>query len=93
MPLTLDLLAKGNPVSVEEISAASGKSPEEVRLAIDQVAGVDLDEQGRIVSAGLSLLPTPQAVTIALSPEDAFALSRNWALGGPRVSKGMACGC
>ncbi len=37
---------------------------------------------------------TPQAVTIALSLEDAFALGRDWASGGPtKVSEGIACGC
>ena len=36
---------------------------------------------------------TPQAVTIALSLEDAFALGREWASGGPEFPEGMACGC
>jgi len=36
---------------------------------------------------------TPQAVTIALSLQDAFALGRDWASSGPELSEGMACGC
>ncbi len=36
---------------------------------------------------------TPQAVTIVLSLEDAFALGREWASGGPELPEGMACGC
>jgi hypothetical protein len=37
---------------------------------------------------------TPQAVTTALSLEDAFVLGRDWASGGPtKVPDGMACNC
>ncbi len=35
----------------------------------------------------------PEAITLALSLEEAFALGREWASGGPELSEGMACGC
>ncbi len=36
---------------------------------------------------------TPEAITLALSLEDAFALGREWASGEPELPEGMACGC
>ncbi len=49
VPPALDLLARGKPVSVEEIAAVAGKSPEEVRVALGPG---EWDEQGRVVGAG-----------------------------------------
>ncbi len=58
-PSTVRLLASGQPVTVEEIAAAARRAPEDVRAALGRVAGVDWDEQGRVVGVGLSLVPTP----------------------------------
>src|ERR671920_1030298 len=59
IPPTLDLLARGKPVSPEEITAASAKSPEEVRAALDRFPSAEWDEQGRVVGLGLTLQLTP----------------------------------
>jgi alkylmercury lyase len=64
VPPTLDLLAKGKPASPEEIAAASGKPPEEVRAALDQFPSAEWDEQGRIVGLGLTLRPTPHRLEL-----------------------------
>jgi alkylmercury lyase len=39
------------------------------------------------------MINTPLATTVVLSLEEAFALGRDWATGGPELSEGMACGC
>ena len=59
IPPTLVLLARGKPASPEDIAAASGKSPEEVRAALDQFPNAEWDDQGRVVGLGLTLRPTP----------------------------------
>jgi alkylmercury lyase len=56
---TLDLLAGGKPASPEEIAAFAGKSPEEVRAALDRFPSAEWDEQGRVVGLGLTLRLTP----------------------------------
>jgi len=63
-PSTVGLLARGRPVSVEEIAAVANKAPADVRAALGRVAGVDWDEQGRVIGAGLSLIPTPHRFTV-----------------------------
>ena len=64
VPPTLDLLARGKPASPEEIAAASGKSPQEVRSALDLFPSAEWDEQGRVVGLGLTLQLTPHRLEL-----------------------------
>jgi alkylmercury lyase len=64
VPPTLDLLARGKPASVEEIAAAVGKSPEEVRATLDRFSSAEWDEQGRVVGLGLTLQLTPHRLEL-----------------------------
>jgi alkylmercury lyase len=64
VPPTLNLLARGKPASPEEIAAASGRSPAEVRAALDQFPSTEWDEQGRVVGLGLTLQLTPHRLEL-----------------------------
>jgi alkylmercury lyase len=64
VPPTLDLLARGKPASPEEIAVAAGKSPEEVRGALDRFPSAEWDEQGRVVGLGLTLRLTPHRLEL-----------------------------
>jgi alkylmercury lyase len=64
IPPTLDLLARGNPASSEEIAAASRKPPEKVRAALDRFPSTEWDEQGRVVGLGLTLQLTPHRLEL-----------------------------
>lgn len=64
IPSIVGLLAMGRPVAVDENAAAAKKAPEDVRAALGRVTGFDWDEQGRVVGAGLSLVPTPHRFTV-----------------------------
>ncbi len=55
----LRLLAKGQPVSPEEIAAVTGQSPAETAAYLAQLPNVELDEAGNLVGMGLTLKPTP----------------------------------
>jgi alkylmercury lyase len=55
----LRLLAHGQPVSRERLAAALGVAREAVDATLPQIPNVEVDGRGDIVSAGLSLLPTP----------------------------------
>jgi alkylmercury lyase len=51
-------------MKTKEIAAASGKSPEEVRAALDRFPSAEWDEQGRVVGLGLTLRPTPHRLDL-----------------------------
>ena len=61
----LRLLVEGDPVTVEQLAAAAGRTLEEVRRGLDAVPDTEYDDQGRIVGQGLSLVPTPHRFTVA----------------------------
>ena len=58
LPL-IRLLSNGHPVSLEQLATALERPSEEVTEILRQFEDIVSDEDGRIVGAGLSLLPTP----------------------------------
>jgi alkylmercury lyase len=62
-PLTR-LLAHGDPVSTEQLARALGRPEAEVSEALRQFEEIVFDERGRVVGAGLSLLPTPYRIEV-----------------------------
>ncbi|GAB3394206.1 organomercurial lyase MerB [Amycolatopsis echigonensis] len=59
IPYVLPLLADGEPVTVDQIASAAGRSVPDTAAALRQHPGVDWDERGRVAGLGLSLRPTP----------------------------------
>ena len=55
----LHLLAKGQPVAVDEIATSLQRSRGEVARVLRQFPDVQYDDQGRIMGKGLTLSPTP----------------------------------
>jgi alkylmercury lyase len=55
----LRFLSEGQPVSPARLAEALQLSPAEVEQTMRQLPNVEFDDQGRIVAAGLSLVPTP----------------------------------
>lgn len=60
----LALLAEGEPVTVEELADATGRSSGEVRETLADISDVETDQQGRVVGYGLTLKPTPHRFEI-----------------------------
>ena len=60
----LVLLARGEPVSVDDLTAATELPACEVQVMLADLPDLETDEQGRIVGSGLTLRPTPHSFTI-----------------------------
>jgi alkylmercury lyase len=57
-PYAVRLLARGEPVELEQIASASGWPLEAVEGALDQQTSAERDEQGRLIGLALTLRPT-----------------------------------
>lgn len=62
----LHLLAKGKPVSPEELAEATSVPIEEIHSALDEFAmkGGEFNEEGHVVGAALTLNPTPHRLRV-----------------------------
>lgn len=61
----LRLLVDGDAVTVEQLAAAAGRSPDEVLRGLAAVPDTEYDDHGRIIGQGLTLRPTPHRFTVA----------------------------
>lgn len=75
LPHLYRLLAAGQPVSIEQIAAAGGRSSDEVRRELGRHPGLDYDEHGRLAGFGLTLRPTAHRFTFAGQTVYAFCAS------------------
>ena len=60
----LDLLAHGEPVTVDQLAAATATTVEQVRHDLTAMPDTEYDEWGRIIGSGLTLRPTPHRFDI-----------------------------
>ena len=60
----LQMLTKGEPVTVEDIASETGKPIEEMRKILQTLPSVEINEQGRVVGFGLTLVPTPHRFNV-----------------------------
>lgn len=58
-PAVLRALAHGEPVTPDELAAATGRDVADVHAGLATLADTEYDEQGRVVGHGITLSPTP----------------------------------
>lgn len=64
-PHVVRLLARGEPVRVEELAAAAGRPASDIERLARSQPGTEWDEKGRLVGFGLTLRPTPHRLIVA----------------------------
>ncbi|MDP8928337.1 MAG: organomercurial lyase [Actinomycetota bacterium] len=64
LPAVWRILADGRPASPAEIASASGRPISEVSNIIAGTAQAEVDRDGRVLGAGLTLIPTPHRVLL-----------------------------
>jgi alkylmercury lyase len=55
----LHLLARGEPVTADDLAAATGRPVDQVRAVPPALPSIERDHQGRVVGSGITLRPTP----------------------------------
>lgn len=61
----LRLLLEGDPVTLEQLTEATGGTVDDVRCGLAAVPDTEYDDQGRILGQGLTLRPTAHRFTVA----------------------------
>lgn len=60
-----EMLLEGNPIPVERIVRSTGSSESAVAQALSRIPDIEVDTEGRIVGAGITLIPTPHRFAVA----------------------------
>jgi alkylmercury lyase len=64
LPYAIRLLSDGQPVALERLAAAAGRSVEDVEAELRAQASAERDDQGRLVGLALTLRPTTHRVIV-----------------------------
>ena len=64
LPHIVRLIARGQPVSLDDIAEAAQRSRDDVDSVLRAQAGTDWDDDGRLLGLGLTLRPTAHRFTI-----------------------------
>lgn len=57
-------LARGEPLTIADLAAATGRAGDEVAQAVGRLRDTEYDDAGRIVGYGITLRPTPHRFTV-----------------------------